>query len=128
LDAGGAGKRELGQRGEAIICQYIESKGMRLIERNFHCRGGEIDIIARDGDTVAFIEVKTRTNTNYGTAAEAVTLTKMRRITAAANGFIEKNGLHDNYFRFDVAEVYINGERENVDINYIKNAFESVMA
>lgn len=120
-------RQKTGKAGEDITCRYIENTGMEILARNFHCRGGEIDIIAQDGNCVAFIEVKTRSSVSYGTAAEAVTIAKQRKITLAAYEYIEKNRLHDGYFRFDVAEVYIDKWIGRVTVNYMKNAFEGVM-
>ncbi len=111
-----------GKLGEELTCQYIEKMGMQALHRNYYCRMGEIDIIARDADTIAFIEVKTRSSKKYGTAAEAVTGSKIKKMIATAQVYIMENNLHSNNFRFDVAEVY---ERDGMyKINYIANAFE----
>ncbi|MDL2237272.1 YraN family protein [Christensenellaceae bacterium OttesenSCG-928-K19] len=112
----------LGRRGEEFTCSYAVQAGMKVLCNNFHCRAGEIDIIARDGETIVFVEVKTRSNKSYGSAAEAVTPAKIRKIKAAALEYITQNNLHDSNFRFDVAEVYSGSD--GMSINYIRSAFE----
>lgn len=116
-------KRKIGNAGEDFAAAYMQKNGMRLLERNYYCRMGEIDIIAQDGDTVVFAEVKTRAGKSYGTAAEAVTRAKMDKLVKTAYTYIEEKGLHDSNCRFDIAEVYGKGGR--FEINYIKNAFEA---
>ena len=73
-------KQELGKAGEDVSCIYLEQIGYRIIERNFHCRQGEIDIIAKDRDEYVFIEVKTRSNTFFGRPKEAVNRPKQKHI------------------------------------------------
>ena len=98
-------RRQTGQEGEAAALRYLEEKGMRLLKQNFCIRGGEIDLIMRDGDYTVFVEVKLRTGSRYGTGLEAVSATKVKRICKAALAYIVKEGLHDAPLRFDVVEV-----------------------
>lgn len=113
---------DIGRQGEEYTCAYIEKQGMALLTRNYHCRGGEVDIIAREGDTVVFIEVKTRCGGGFGSGAEAVTPAKIKKIICAAQHYIMKRAPAEESFRFDVAEVDV---RDGLySINYIKNAFE----
>lgn len=111
--------KELGAEGEKLISEYIQKLGMRVLERNYHFGHEEIDIIARDGDTVAFIEVKTRTSDRFGRPEEAVTKAKQRAIVRTAMGYMKVKRLFESRVRFDVAAV-MNGE-----IRYIKNAFDA---
>jgi len=81
-----AKKDELGRRGEDVAAEYVEAQGMRVLERNWRCREGEIDVVALDGGDVVVVEVKTRTGTGFGHALEAVTpakLARLRRLAAA---------------------------------------------
>jgi putative endonuclease len=81
-----AKKDELGRRGEDVAAEYVEAQGMRVVERNWRCREGEIDLVAVDGDELVVVEVKTRTGTGFGHALEAVTpakLARLRRLAAA---------------------------------------------
>src|SRR6185437_3918670 len=81
--------RWLGDRGERAAARYLRSKGLRIITRGYRTRLGEIDLIARDGDTLVFVEVKSR---RRGVPAEAVTLAKQRRLTLAALQFLAEHG------------------------------------
>lgn len=111
---------ELGRRGENIIADYITKLGYKVVERNFECNQGEIDIIAKDKEELVFIEVKTRTDISYGEASEAVTNTKKRHLINSIKYYIYKQKLENQPIRIDVAEVYIN--KGKVKVNYIKQA------
>lgn len=92
--------------------------------RNFTCRAGEIDLIARDGAHIAFVEVKFRSRSRYGSGAEHVTRTKQARITRAAKRFLQYHRHHPSQvFRFDV--VSISDGPEGATFEWIKNAFEA---
>ncbi len=112
-------KQVIGKIGEEAACRYLENKGYRVVKTNFLCKTGEIDIIClKDGCTV-FVEVKTRKNSNYGSAAEFVDFRKQQKVKRAAMYYI-KNA--DADMRFDVVEVYHNGGKIT-EINHIENAF-----
>lgn len=113
---------ELGRIGENIIADYITKLGYKVVERNFECNQGEIDIIAKDKEELVFIEVKTRTDISYGEASEAVTNTKKRHLINSIKYYIYKQKLENLPIRMDVAEVYIN--KGKVKVNYIKQAIE----
>lgn len=113
---------ELGRIGENIIADYITKLGYKVVERNFACNQGEIDIIAKDKEELVFIEVKTRTDISYGEASEAVTNTKKRHLINSIKYYIYKQKLEKQPIRIDVAEVYIN--KGKVKVNYIKQAIE----
>lgn len=111
---------ELGRIGENIIADYITKLGYKVVERNFECNQGEIDIIAKDKEELVFIEVKTRTDISYGEASEAVTNTKKRHLINSIKYYIYKQKLENQPIRIDGAEVYIN--KGKVKVNYIKQA------
>lgn len=113
---------ELGRIGENIIADYITKLGYKVVERNFECNQGEIDIIAKDKEELVFIEVKTRTDISYGEASEAVTDTKKRHLINSIKYYIYKQKLENQPIRIDVAEVYIKCGK--VKVNYIKQAIE----
>ncbi len=113
---------ELGRIGENIIADYITKLGYKVVERNFACNQGEIDIVAKDKKELVFIEVKTRTDISYGEASEAVTDTKKRHLINSIKYYIYKQKLENQPIRIDVAEVYIN--KGKVKVNYIKQAIE----
>ena len=112
--------KELGDFGENIAQLYLESKGCEIVARNYKFLRREIDIIARDGEYIVFIEVKTRTSAYSVTAAEQVDYKKQKRIIYAAKGWLLENntGLQP---RFDVIEVYIKKDKNYV--RRIENAF-----
>ncbi len=113
-------KREIGNIGEDIACKYLESKNYKILERNFRCRSGEIDIIALDGDYIVFIEVKYRKDNSFGLPRESINYYKQRNISKVASYYLlTKNAFHKNC-RFDVVEVM--GEQ----IEIIQNAFSIV--
>lgn len=113
----------LGGIGEKVAEEYLESQGYRIIEKNYKCKLGEIDIIAIDKDIIAFIEVKTRSSDTYGQPGEAVNYHKQKKIVQTALSYISDKKLFNWMSRFDVVEVIIDNDRI-VDINLIKDAFQ----
>ena len=116
--------RALGRFGEETVCRWLRWRGYRIIERNFTCREGELDIIACRGEQLAFVEVKLRKNSDFGQAREFVTAAKQRRLIAAAERWLARNQT-ELQPRFDVAEVYAPRglDTRRPKINYIKDAF-----
>ena len=100
--------RAIGKTAEDQVTHYLEECGMTILARNYAIRSGEIDIIARDGAYFVFIEVKSRSYTDYGQPSEAVTRAKQKRIMRAAEIWLVKNDCFDELVRFDVVEV-LNG-------------------
>ncbi len=114
-------KRHLiGKSGEEIATAYLRENNYQIIERNFECRQGEIDIIAKDKNEIVFIEVKTRTNYLYGLPSEAVDNIKQNHIKKVINYYIYKNKLENAFLRIDVIEVEI--KKGKAYINHIKKA------
>ena len=120
-----APKRELGDWGEEKAAGYLRWRGWRIVERNFSCRLGEIDIIASRFGVLAFVEVKLRRDDSHGEAKEFVTAQKQRRIAAAAAFYLSS---HESVLqpRFDVIEVYAPQGMDTLHpkINHIPAAFE----
>ncbi len=108
----------LGRRGEAVAVKYLRNKGYSILEKNFMCRQGEIDIIAKEKDYIVFIEIKSRTNMKYGLPSEAVTKEKIKHILKSANYYLYINNLENVNVRVDVIEEYI--EKNKYYINHIK--------
>jgi len=113
-------RRSLGAWGENIAAEYLRKKGMQIIERNFRCRLGELDIIARQGDYLVFIEVRTRSSALCGLPQESITATKIKKVRRLAQVYLAQRSLSDVNVRFDVVAVY--GVRETT-IDHIENAF-----
>ncbi|HCC07556.1 MAG TPA: YraN family protein [Clostridiales bacterium] len=115
-------KRKIGGIGEDVAVKFLESKGYNIVERNFDCTVGEIDIIARKDGYLVFIEVKYRKNLSYGYPVEAVTYSKQKNIRRVATWYIKyKNLIFEKNFRFDVVGML--GELEHPTISLIENAF-----
>lgn len=114
-------RQAIGKAGEDAVGRYLLENGLKILERNYRAGKGEIDLIARDGDTIVFVEVKTRSGTSYGTAAEAVGYKKQQMVIQTARRFIAQRKLYDTAARFDVAEVYADGG--DYSVNYISDAF-----
>lgn len=115
-------RKTLGARGEEIAVAYLIRQKYRIIETNFRCRCGEVDIIARDGKTLVFVEVKTRRTASYGLPQLAVTPFKQRQISKAALTYLSKNRLMEENARFDVVSIFLLDTSPTVD--HIKNAFD----
>lgn len=120
----GMENRLLGRWGEAVVAEDLRKKGWRILAAGYRCRLGEIDLVASDGKFLAFVEVKLRKSTAYGTAAEAVDRRKQNRIRAAAQLYLAQYP-SDLQPRFDIAEVYAprGMETPSPQISYIENAF-----
>lgn len=115
--------RLLGVRGEDLAAAHLERLNYRIIDRNFRCRGGEVDIIARDGTTLVFVEVKTRRTAGYGVPQLAVTPFKQRQISKAALTWLARNGRFGESARFDVIAITLL-PTDAPRIEHITNAFE----
>lgn len=113
-------KHETGKLGEDIAAKYVERIGYEIIQRNFKCKQGEIDIIAKDGEEIVFIEVKTRLSMLYGQPKDAVDKRKKKYIYRSAEFYIYIRKLEKYPVRIDVIEVY--KKQGRFKINYIKNA------
>ena len=111
-------RHEIGKLGENLAVKYLEKQEYKILERNFKCKQGEIDIIAIDKDEIVFIEVKTRTNKKFGVPIEAVDRTKQKHLVKAAKYYIYKRHLENDFIRIDVIEVYICNNK--CKINHIK--------
>lgn len=115
--------QNVGKLGENIAVKYLENLKYKIIERNYSCRQGEIDIIVYDvlSKEIVFIEVKTRTSLSYGTPKEAVNKIKQIHIKKVAKYYIYNYGINDISCRFDVIEIYL--VNNSYKINHIKQAF-----
>jgi len=117
--------KSLGQYGESLARQYLKDQGYRILEENFRNKIGEIDLIAQDGKTICFVEVKTRQSLNQGQPYEAVTPWKIRKLSQMATFYL-KHKYHslEILSRFDVISI-VKNTPEPPDIQHIKNAFNS---
>lgn len=111
-----------GKIGEDAAALFLVKEGYRIVERNFRCPLGEIDIIAVDKGVLVFVEVKTRSSNKFGLPEEAVNRRKQRQMTKVAQFYLSGKKLFNSPARFDVAAVLLSGEK--TDIRIIRNAFE----
>ena len=120
----GQWKQEVGKLGERLAASFLKKKeGMKILYRNFRApKGGELDLVCRDGDTLVFVEVKTRTSLRFGRPAEAVNKKKQMLIVRGALEWLRQLDHPDLLFRFDIVEVELRDE-EVPQINLIKKAF-----
>ena len=94
-----------GLEGEDLACRHLAAQGYAILARNFRCRSGEVDVIARDGAVTVFVEVKHRRGSAHGAGHESVTFGKRRRIVRAARIFASARGLTESPLRFDVISI-----------------------
>ncbi len=115
------GSKDRGKAAEERACRHLTARGLRLVERNFRCRRGEIDLIMRDGQELVFVEVRYRKDSRFGSAAESVDRRKQQRIVAAATLYLQRSsGIPP--CRFDVLAISADQEEP---IEWVRNAFEA---
>lgn len=110
--------QKVGKFGEDEAVKYLEQKGYKILDRNFSCKRGEIDIIALDKDEIVFIEIKARISLKYGLPSEAVTKNKLKHIYKTAEYYLYTRNLLNENTRIDMIEVYI--KNNQVIINHLK--------
>jgi len=114
-------KIALGKQAEDLACQYLQKKGFSLLQTNYLCKQGEIDLIMKDSDQLVFVEVRYRKNDYFGSGADTVDNRKQRKLILAANHYLSANNKHNTACRFDV--ISISGELHMENIHWISNAF-----
>ena len=119
----------LGKRGEDLACRELESRGYAIVARRYRVRSGELDIVARDGATLVFVEVKARAGHEFGSAAEAVTPPKQLRMTRLATEYLMRHHLQDCPCRFDVVAIQYDAAQGPhagaAEVVVIQNAFDA---
>ena len=115
-------RQELGAYGEQVAADHLRGQGLVILDRNWRCAEGEVDLILRDGDDIVFCEVKTRRGEMFGSPAESIGPRKVRRLRRLAARWLDEAGLHAQGIRFDVVEV--RRERNGTDqVAHIRAAF-----
>ncbi|THB79771.1 MAG: YraN family protein [Desulfobulbaceae bacterium] len=112
-----------GQIGEKLAYDYLQNIGLAVIQRNYKCPLGEIDLVAQENETIIFIEVKTRTGHQFGGPEESVTKAKQRKIIQVALGYLAQYGLQDYAVRFDVIAITLTGNIHRLE--HIEDAFDA---
>jgi putative endonuclease len=115
-------RQSLGKLGEDLACLELRRRGYAIIARRYRTRFGEIDIVAREGDTMVFVEVKARATSRFGDGAAAVTGGKQRRISQMAVDYLVRRRLHDCPCRFDVVSVDLSSKQPVVEV--FRDAFD----
>jgi putative endonuclease len=119
MTTGRTSTRESGRRGEELVCARLVERGMRVLERNVAERFAELDIVAEDGETLCFVEVRTRADDSLGHPAETVDERKQRKIRRAAEAWLARRRMPPRAVRFDVATIiWSTGQ-----FDYFENAF-----
>ncbi len=116
-------KSNIGKTGEALACRYLKRRGYEILERNYKTKIGEIDIVARDGRVLVFVEVKTRKSDHYGLPEEAINAKKIRKLTQLGELYIKHKRLYKSEARFDVVGILMDRGNGSNTIKLIKNAF-----
>jgi len=119
-------RTHLGKRGEDLAVSYLQkAHGYQIVQRNYRCTFGEMDIIARDQGVLSFIEVRTRGSEDYGDPKESINKRKQQQLTKVALEFINRYKVYQVKARFDVVAVYLLPHEERLEL--IKDAFESAI-
>jgi len=119
-------QQKSGEKGEAIAVRHLKKNGYKIIETNYRIQLGEIDVIAKDKDTIVFVEVKARRSVHFGSPKGAVTTQKQKKISTVALYYLKATNQITAKARFDVVAVNLNRDKPRVEI--IKNAFELAYA
>lgn len=115
------GKLETGGKGEQLATEFLRKHGYRVIERNYHCRIGEVDIIAREGKELVFVEVRTRESVDFGEPEESIDLSKQKRLVKLSYYYIIEHALESIPWRIDVVTVRLSPDAKP-EIRLLKNA------
>lgn len=113
-------RKQTGRRGEELAAGYLQQKGYAIIERNWRCPVGELDVIAQDGLTLVFVEVRTRQGSRFGRAEESITPAKQARLIELAQTYLQEKTISPQAWRIDVVAIQIEGGRPQV--THLENA------
>jgi len=113
-----------GEAAEALARDHLQHQGLKLLQQNYRCRGGEIDLVMEHGDSTVFVEVRYRRSTHFGSGAESVDYRKQQKLIHAANHYLQQNPKRANKpARFDVISIHMQGDTPSVD--WIRDAFQA---
>ena len=117
-------RKTTGELGELVAQEYLKKKGYRIIETNYRTRYGELDIVARNKNTLVFTEVRTKTSLNFGIPEESITPTKSRHLAAAANIYRQHHEKLPENWRIDFISVLLDESGKMLRLNHIESAIE----
>ena len=115
-------RSNLGTRGEALAAAHLEGLGMCIARRNYRTRYGEVDLVAQEGDTLVFVEVKTRRGSSYGTPEESVTPRKLDHLAKTAAVYLQEHGLEQSAWRVDLIAIKLG--KDGPAINHVRSIVE----
>ncbi|SEN14062.1 YraN family protein [Lihuaxuella thermophila] len=116
-------RKEVGQAGEDAACKYLTGQGWTILDRNWTTRFGELDLIARDGEQVVFVEVRSTSGGRFGFGFQSVDFRKQQKVRRLALAYVQQKRLEHLPIRFDVISVLLNRERVPLQIDHIEGAF-----
>ncbi|MCW5865339.1 MAG: YraN family protein [Anaerolineae bacterium] len=117
-----APRRRLGNWGEGVAAVQLEAEGYAIVARNWRCAAGEIDLVARDGETLVFVEVKTRRGRAYGAPEEALTPRKAQKLLQLGAQYVYENALGDINWRIDLVAIELDARGLLLRCNHVRNA------
>ena len=118
-------KIQIGKSAEEQACKFLLAEGLELLQKNYRCFHGEIDLIMRDKEDIVFVEVRSRSRTDYGRASESINVNKKKKLIKTATHFLQiKDWLYKVNSRFDVVAIHF--QPGNMELEWIKNAFTGV--
>lgn len=118
-------RARLGRRGEEVAQQFLAEKGYQILATNYRCRWGEVDIIARDGEELVFVEVRTRRNGgDYGVPEESLTAAKVRRLLATSRDYLQRHAPGDAGWRIDLVCIHLSPDRRLQRIDHLRHAVQ----
>jgi putative endonuclease len=117
-------RTRLGNRGEEMARHYLQEEGYPLLDTNYRCPWGEIDIVTQDGEDMVFVEVRTRRSQQYGTLEESITASKARHLIAAGQEYLQQKGAEASGWRIDLVGVWLGPDSGMPRVRHLKNAVE----
>ncbi len=119
-----ADNSQFGNFGEQLACDFLKKQGYEILERNYRIRGGEIDIVAKDGLYLVFVEVKARNSDEYGLPVESITPWKIKAMVKTAQFYCQKIKWQDGPYRLDLVTIDFTADEDHPEIELIKNITE----
>ncbi len=113
-----AERQKVGNFGEKLACEHLREKGYEILDQNYRTRGGEIDIVAKEGDVLVFVEVKTRTNRAFGFPEEAIDARKQRKLVLTAEHYLAVHRLYEKNYRIDSIGIELDREGRILELRH----------
>ncbi|MDP6549250.1 MAG: YraN family protein [Dehalococcoidia bacterium] len=117
-------RTRLGQWGEELAGRFLEERGYRILDTNYRTRYGEVDIVAREGKELVFVEVRTRHSGGFGAPEESLSAAKMRRLVTTCQDYIQRRAVEDTEWRIDLVCVHLDRGREEPRIHHLRHAVQ----